>query len=163
MKKLLSVVAVFVLLLLLSACGGSEVEPRLCGISFTAEITYYNESYKGECTVSEDRELRFTLSEPESLSGYTLTLGAEGITAEYLGISFKPTVGSMPMSSVAEEFYEIYSSVGGTARKKGEQYEISGGSGAEAYTLYISPTGLPQSLVIPDERFSVYFYNVAIR
>ena len=70
----------------------------------------------------------------------------------------------MPFSSVAQDLQKIIAEIGAaeSADKKGDTYIVKGGEGALSYTLYISPTGLPQSLEIPDERFSVYFYNTAI-
>ena len=36
------------------------------------------------------------------------------------------------------------------------------GSGAQQIVLTVSPTGLVQKIEMPDERFSVTFYNVKI-
>ncbi len=163
MKKIISLVLV---LLTLSACSGkTEVKPRLVGITFNADMTYFNENYKGECVISSDGALTCKLTEPESLSGYTLTLSKEGMTAEYLGITYTPTESNMPFSGVIGEFYENISEISSSedsAKKKDDAYIIKGGKDAEAYTLYLSSTGLPQSLQLPDERFTVYFYNVTV-
>ena len=162
MKKILALILV---ILTLSACSGkNDVKPTLKGISFNADITYYNENYKGECTISEDGALTLKITEPELLSGYTVMLNGEGITAEYLGVTFTPNLSNMPVSSVITEFYEKITELANseTVEKKGDTYMIKGGKDADAYTLYISPTGLPQSLEMPDERFRVYFYNTTV-
>ncbi len=160
MKKLFSVL---ILTILLCSCGKTAVTPQLTNIGFNADICYYNENYKGECTVSEDGTIKITLSEPESLSGYTVTVGSEGMTAEYLGLSFTPTENNMSEYSVMAELYNKYMSAAAEQpEKKGDTYVIKGGTGADAYTLYISPTGLPQKIELPDERFTVYFYNARI-
>ena len=149
--------------IILCSCGKTTVTPQLTNIGFNADICYYNENYKGECTVSPDGTVKITLSEPETLSGYTVTVGKEGMKAEYLGLSFTPTENNMPQSSVITEFYNKYTAAAtATPQKSGDAYVIKGGSGTDGYTLYISPTGLPQSLQIPDERFIVYFYNTSL-
>lgn len=163
MKKILSLMLI---LLTLTACSGkTEVTPCLTGIEFNADITYYNENYKGECSVKEDGTLKFTVTEPESISGYTVTLSQNGMTAEFLGLTFVPNENNMPFSGVAGDFYEKYmSAVRGEYKpsKKGDAYIIEGGNNSEAFTLYISPTGLPQKITLPDERFTVYFYNCSV-
>ena len=159
MKKILSLLLV---LLTLSACGGKEtVKPQIYGISFTADVTYYNENYKGECEISGDGSLTLKITEPEILAGYTVTINNDGIKAEYLGIAFTPNPSNMPFSSVMQDLYKKITEIAlcDAAEKKGDTYIIKGGKDADAYTLYISPTGLPLSLDMPDERFRVYFYN----
>ena len=162
MKKVLSLLLV---LLTLTACSSkAAVKPKIYGIEFTADITYYNENYKGECKISEDGVLYLKISEPELLSGYTVTVGKDDIKAEYLGIEFKPNLANMPFSSVIQDLYKVIGEIAKceSAEKKGDTYIIKGGKDADSYTLYISPTGLPQSLEMPDERFRVYFYNTKV-
>ena len=160
MKKL---IPLLITLLFITSCGKPTATAELLGISFTAEICYYNENYKGDCTVSADGVMQITLTEPESLSGYTVTVEKDKIRAEYLGLSFTPTKNNMPQSSVMTEFYEKYIAAANTApEKKGDNLIMKGGDGIAAYTLYISPTGLPQKMTLPDERFTVYFYNTTV-
>ncbi len=161
MKKIISLVLV---LLMLTACSKKTAEPQLCGISFTADVTYYNENYKGECYFSEDKVLTFKINEPEIIAGYTVTVSAEGITAEYLGLTFTPNDGNMPFSSAVAQFYEKLCAAASAeeAKERGGEFKISGGKDADSYTLYISETGLPQKILIPDERFVVYFYNATL-
>lgn len=159
MKKILC--AILVLLTLAACSGKKEVAPLLCGISFSADVSYYNENYKGECTVSKDGALTVKITEPEELSGYTVKLSNEGITAEYLGLSFTPTANNMPASSVLSDFYRQYSAAAFSkepARSTGDGYRLSG----EGYTLWLTAMGLPQKAELPDESFCIYFYNVAV-
>lgn len=163
MKKILSVV---LCIFTLAACSNSkEISPVLGGISFNAELTYYNESYKGECTLSAENVLTCRITEPEILSGYTVTLSPEGAKAEYLGITYTPTESNMPFSGVLGEFYSTLTEIIGSeakAEKKDGVYAVSGGKDAAAYTLYVSESGLPLSIELPDERFTVYFYNTTL-
>lgn len=163
MKRIISLV---IGLLLLSGCNKAEVAPTLNGITFNADITYYNESYKGECSVSEEGVMTLKITEPEVLSGYTLTAERDKMTAEYLGLSFTPTQNNMVFSGVFGDIYNCFCEIIDTksnAKKTGDAYELSGGKESKSYTLTVSPTGLPQSLMLPDERFALYFYNVTVK
>lgn len=153
-------------MLFLCGCKGkSNTMPVLNGITFDADITYYNEAYKGSCSLLNG-VFKFTVSEPELLSGYTLTFDGDSVTAEYLGITYTPNKSNMPFSSVAGEIYQKLTEIinsSDAAVKSGDSYVIEGGQGRDAYKLYISSVGIPLSLEIPDERFTVYFYNSTIK
>ncbi len=163
MKKIISLI---IILITLAACSGKEgVKPQLCGISFTADITYYNENYKGDFTVLDNGDMTVIIREPEILEGYTVTVANGKMTAEYLGLTFVPGTGNMPFSGVLDEVYSKLTEIRGSsllANLKNGEYILKDGKDLSEYTLYVSPTGLPQRLLIPDEAFSVYFYNVSI-
>ena len=153
-------------LILLCSCGKkSEVKPNLLGISFKGEIVYFNENYTCECTVSQDGILTAKIIEPEILNGFVLTVSADKITADYLGISYTPTKNNMPFSGAIDTFYKALIDSSGqdkTVTLSGDEYTVKGKTEDLEYSLYISPTGLPQKLLLPDERFSVNFYNATI-
>ena len=158
------VVCLILLVLTLSACSGQEnIEPRLSGISFVAEISYYNEVYSAECTIDNEDTLRAVIKIPQTLEGFTLTVNKEGITAEYLGIKYRPTDGNMPFASVLEQAYKGLSlAKTGSAQKKDKTYMLTAGEGAEKVNLSLTEGGLPILLELPDERFFVEFYNVTV-
>ena len=135
------------------------------GISFKGELVYYNENYSCECSVSQDGVLTAKIIEPEILSGFVLTVTKDKITADYLGIYYTPTTNNMPFSGAIDSFYKALQECcleDKRATLSGEEYILKGDVGDLDYTLYLSPTGLPQKLLLPDERFSVNFYNVTI-
>ena len=164
MKKIICLV---IPLILLCSCGKkSEVKPLLAGISFDAEIVYYNENYACQCDISAEGVLTAKITEPEILKDFTLRVSKDGITADYLGITYTPTEGNMPFSGVVDSFYKaigkcIEEEIAATLSNN--EYTVKGDFEDLGYTLYISPTGLPQKLLLPDERFSVNFYNVSIK
>lgn len=163
MKK---IICLLIPLILLCSCGKkSEVKPNLSGISFKGEIVYYNENYSCECSVSQEGVLTAKIIEPEILSGFVLTVSKDKITADYLGISYTPTTNNMPFSGAIDSFYKALqecSTEDKRATVSGDEYILKGETEDLGYTLYLSPTGLPQKLLLPDERFSVNFYNVTI-
>lgn len=150
------------LVITLCACSGGEIKPCLGGISFTAEMVYYNESYSFEGELSVEGELTAVMTAPEELKDLKFTLNAEGTVVDYKGITYTPTAGTMPFSKTMESFYAPVKEVlqgGLTADSKGI---LTLGEGVEAATFTLSPTGLPQKLEIPDKRFCVTFYNVSL-
>lgn len=161
MKKIVSSLLVF--LLFCSCSGGKEIQPQLQGITFTAEMTYYNEVYGFDGEILSDGTLKAAITAPEELKDLNLTMNDEGITVEYKGLTYSPVEGNMPFSGVMEEVYAPIREVilsGAVADSDGV---LTGGEGVRAYTLTVSPTGLPQKLEIPDESFQIRFYNVSIK
>ena len=163
MKK---IICLLVPLILLCSCGKkSEVKPILTGISFEAEIVYYNENYSCQCDISGEGVLTAKITEPEILKDFTLRVSKDTITADYLGITYTPTENNMPFSGVVDSFYKAIGECVErelTATFSNNQYTVKGDKESLGYTLYLSPTGLPQKLLLPDESFSVNFYNVTI-
>ena len=160
MKKILFLLLIF---LTLCACsGGKSIEPKLSGVTFTAEMTHYNEVYSFSGEILSDGTLKAAVTAPEELKDINFTINDEGTTVEYKGLTYSPVEGSMPFSGIMEELYapirEIISS-GATANSEGL---LTGGEGVRAYALTVSPTGLPQKLEIPDESFNIRFYNVSV-
>ena len=164
MRKIFSVLLVLLALLLCSCSSAKEIRPYLAGISFTADMTYYNESYGFDGEIFSDGTLKISMTEPEQLKDLNITVSGEGMTVEYKGLTYSPVEGSMPFSAVLEEFYnplrEIVLSDTAVADSNGV---LTGSAGTLGYTLTVSPTGLPQKLEIPDERFTVKFYNVSVK
>ncbi|MBO5199783.1 MAG: hypothetical protein J6B93_00730 [Clostridia bacterium] len=157
------VISVFMLILLLAGCSGSKTEPSLCGISFRADMVYYNESYSFDGRISENGVLTALIIEPEELEGLEFTLDGKTTTVNYKGLIYTPVEGSMPFCRMIEDFYSpirtLLDEEGPTADSDGN---ISRGKGADAFTLQLSPMGLPQTLKMPDDRFYVTFYNISV-
>ena len=155
-----------VLCLCLVSCGIKQgVSPRLSGISFSAEIFYYNETYRCDCSINAENELLAVIKIPETLEGFTLTVSSGGVTAEYLGIKYTPTDGNMPFSGLLKQVYDrlMLVSDSGVAEKRDKTYILSLGEGADRAELHLAESGLPILLRLPDERFYVEFYNVTIK
>ena len=160
MKKILSVLLV---IMLLCSCSGGEITPHLCGIGFKAEMTYYNESYAFLGELSENGTLKAEITAPEELSELVITISHDSTTVNYKGLTYTPVEGTMPFSAMLEDFYNPIKAVidsGLTADKNGK---LTVGSGTDKAEFTLSPTGLPQKLELPDERFSVTFYNVSVK
>ena len=161
MKKIIGILLV---ILTLCSCGGKqEIKPRLQGISFTAEVTYYNEAYSLEGEILSDGTLQVAVTAPEELKGFNIHMINEDITVEYKGLTYSPIEGTMPFSGVMAELYAPIRQIVGSDIMADTEGKIKGGEGVRAYCFTFSPTGLPQKLEIPDESFEIRFYNVTIK
>lgn len=155
-----------VLLMLLCACSGErQVTPVTRGISFTAVIRYYNESYECEVEVDDECCAVVKLTEPADLSGLKFICKGESLTAEYLGLSYTPDVESMPSGAVVKTVYGILrdcSADNASAEEEDGNYSFHGKVDDCAYTVMLAPSGLPLSAQIPDESYTVEFKNVTV-
>lgn len=157
MKK---ICLVLTLVLLLCSCSSKrEITPCLAGISFTAEIVYYNESYSLDGTISKSGELTAKMKEPEELSDLKIMISESGTVVDYKGLTYTPLEGTMPFAKVISELYKpIFETIKNETAVTSSDGILKG----ENFTFKLSPTGLPLELMIPDERFQVKFYNVTI-
>lgn len=161
MKKILSIL--LICLALCSCSSAKSIVPRLSGISFTADMTYYNEVYAFDGEILSDGTMKATVTSPEELSELEFTLTGEGTTVNYKGLTYSPVEGSMPFSKIMEDIYLPIREVAlGDATADGNGI-LTGGEGSGEYSFTLSPTGLPQKLEMPDERFFVKFYNVSVK
>lgn len=159
MKKLLLIP---LCLLLLCSCSKKEIKPQLCGIGFTAQVEYYNEQYSFEGEISEDYTLTAVITAPKELKDLKITTNGAETRVEYNGLSYTPVEGTMPFSQVLCDFLTPIKEVAVTGALADSDGKLTIGSGVKKANLTLSPTGLPQSLEIPDERFLVTFLNLRI-
>ncbi len=156
----------FCLFMLITGCSPeNRVIPVLNNIEFTANIDYFNENYSCNTTIDADSVVRFEVIEPQIIEGMILIFDDSTVTAEYKGIVYTPKTETMPVSGVAFTIYNILIDAKNDAEtvfEKGKNCTVSGEVGNYKYTFTFSPSGLPISLVIPDESFKVTFENVKI-
>ena len=163
MKRYLSLVLIFLLL-----CGCSQnklVTPKVTGISFDAVVRYYNEFYTFKVTVQDDCKAILEIKEPADISGMKFVCDKDSVTAEFMGLEYKPDTESLPSGMVVRTVYKIICDANkkdvklkqdnGNCILKGKAYE-------REYELTVAPTGLPIIAKIPDESYTVDFRNVKI-
>ena len=160
MKRL---ILVFLVMACLCSCKGSEIKPQLTGISFTAELTYFNETYVLEAQIDKDATLTANIKEPEAIKDLNLTVNDKGITAEYLGLKYEANEATLPFSKTVWDVYLPLRHIitGGAAADKNGILE--GQTEELKYRLTVSPTGLPQSLEITNKKLEIRFYNIEIK
>lgn len=165
--RLKKIIAVFLIILSLCSCSGSEkkVSPILSSIAFTARINYYNEHYILNCDIDKEGVTSLCIVEPSDISGMKLIFSDSGVTAEYMGLSYTPKTERLPVLGVAEIIYRIISGINkDTALKlsEGENCVLEGRIDDRAYSFYFSPSGLPLFIEIPDNSFKIEFSDVYI-
>ncbi len=157
MKKISALILIF---LLLCGCGGGkEITPRLTGISFRAEMTYYNEEYSFLGEISGEGVLTCEMTAPDGLAEMVFTVDGGGILTEYKGLTYSPAEGSLPFAAVIEQFYSCIKEIINDPEAVADQ---KGVLKTEAYTLTVSPSGLPQRLTVRRDGFYINFYNISV-
>jgi len=160
MKKIIFIV---LSLILLCGCGDKTVTPVTRQISFTANITYYNEQFVCETNVDKDGVTQMTVVSPETLKGLSFTVNESGITAEFLGLKYTPKTENMPYSIVTYTVYELLNAAHNRKLELNEKNCIlSGKLGERPFTLTVSPAGMLLKAQIPDDSFTVEFFDMTV-
>ena len=164
MKKIISVL--FLAILFLCACGEKKiaVTPVTSGISFTAELTYYNECFEADVTVAKNGETDMEITSPDTIKGLVLHFNGEEITAKYAGLEYRADFKSLPEGACCARLYEILKDTFNedvTVNSEENSYYIMRDSKDISYKLYLGATGLPISAE-DNSGFTVNFKNVTI-
>ncbi len=159
MRKILVLILAFVLLLLCGCGKGGEITPKLMGISFKAEMTYYNENYSFTGEISDSGQLTCEMTAPEGLSGMVFTVNEEKTVTEYKGITYSPVEGSMPFAAVIESFYGCINEI---IKDPEAVADHNGILENDSCTLTVSPGGFPQKLTVQQDGFYINFYNITL-
>ncbi len=163
-----AIISALIFVSFLCGCGKSTqtATPITKGISFTADVTYYNECYTCDVNVDESGIMSAEVTSPDELKGVKLKFDGENVTAEYLGLTYTLKTDTMPLGNVALSIYNAFTDVSENSllaeRDDGNcviENEING----EKYEFTFSPSGLPLELKIPSKEFKVVFNNVTIK
>lgn len=164
MKKIIS--ALFVILTLSGCASTSKVKPQLRGITFSADITYYNESYEADVTVDKSLKTTVSFTSPDSLDGLVFEFSDDDVTVNYKGLSQKYDIDAIPEGIAATLLYEIIEDADDDDARVIEgkdTFYISGDTDGTEYRLYLGATGLPISAEDPRLGFKVNFKNVTLK
>ena len=161
MKK---VICVFLIVFLCGCSGGTKFVPQIKNIKFTAMVTFFNEYYEAQTEVSNDGTIQILVTQPSEISGLKFTCFGEDVTAEYMGLKYKPDFEGMP-NGVAKTLCSVINDANESFAEFEESngnYEMRGRVDDRAYTLLLSPSGLPISVEIPDDSYKIDFKNVTL-
>ena len=166
MKK--AVISVLMLIVFLCGCGGKNKSaiPVTKGVSFIADVTYYNECYTCDVAVDEKGIMTATVTSPEELSGVKLKFDGENVTAEYLGLTYTLKTDTMPLGNVALSIYNVFTHIaenGLTAEQDESNCIIENEIEGEKYEFVFAPSGLPLELKMPQKELKVIFNNVTVK
>ena len=163
-----AVISVLILIMFLCGCGSKNktAVPVTKGVSFTADVTYYNECYTCDVVVDENGVMTATVTYPEELSGVKLMFDGENVTAEYLGLTYTLKTDTMPLGNVALSIYNVFAHIaenGLTAEQDESNCIIENEIDGEEYEFVFAPSGLPLELKMPDKELNVIFNNVTVK
>ena len=109
MKKTFLLITVLSVIAVFCSCSkAAHITPVTRGISFTAELTYYNESYIALVTVSKNGDTDIAFTAPGTLNGLMLHFGESGVTAKYNGLEYKYDISSVPDGIACSYLYKIF-------------------------------------------------------
>ena len=156
---------VFILcsLLFLCSCSSAEVKPRLSDITFTAEMSRFNESFTFEGELDGKGNLVAKMTAPEEVKDLVLTLKDGKMTADYKGLVYSPVEGSLPFSSLLKDFHAPLLQIIREGLCANGEGKLSGKVENNEYTLFVAPTGLPQRLEMLGGNFTVRFLNIGVK
>ncbi len=162
MKKIFVLPLIFVIL-----CGCAQqktVELVLQNVSFAAEISYGDNDFACDATLTQD-SLILTVTEPQEIKGLTLTFTKNGVVTEYCDIKYEHDSATLTDAASAQILFDIISDITAqntTAEYTDENCVIEGKSHGNKYIFEFSPTGLPISLKIESLDLKIDFNNVTL-
>ncbi len=158
MKKFLCIISLF----LLAGCTAeSNIKPVTRNITFTAEMTYYNEYYEMAVEIYTNGDAKISLTHPEELKGLTFNIKNGGLSAEFDGIkietddSYKTAAVNFLYSAFKNEEQKVY--------KNDDRFFTKGKCDSGEYTMYISGTGLPLKICDSADRFEIIIKNITMQ
>lgn len=152
----------FIFVFLCSCKGANErISPVLTGISFTARISYCDQSYT--CSVTAEKngvyEVRFDAS--ETLEEQTVTFETSKVITEFAGLRHEQKNGVLndsPVGLTVSVLRDAAASQRQAVFQNGE-FLMKGKVSRMPYTVRFGASGLPISLKIPDRELYVEFQN----
>lgn len=165
--KIITAISAVLSALLLCACGAAapDITPYTKGITFTADITLYNECCSAEVTVSKEGEARFELVSPESVEGLALIFSGSEVRAEFGELEYDYSVSPLDESGMCGRLYAIIADTFDPETKATAEADliyVSGRTQDAEYRLYLGATGLPISAESANGSFTAVFKNVTV-
>lgn len=162
--ELKRVFSVLLAMLILSGCGGksTRIEPVTKGISFSCEITYYNETYECDCEVQKNGEAIFEFKYPTEIEGLRFLFSKNGVSVKYNEIEYINENITFE-NTAAHLIWDVLANVNGKAISENDVFFIEGESKEYDYRLELGSTGLPIKLKTNPDIIEVTFKNVKIK
>lgn len=159
MKKILC--SLFLVLTLCACTTKTEkITPVTKGITFFAEITYYNETYECNTEIKQNGDTTVTFSYPQDLSPLTIAYQGGEVTANYDGLEYSYSADGMPHYSVSDVIYDVFSQNFDTVFEEDDNYYVEYRKDGNDVRLYIGSSGLP--IKIESNFFTVTIKNATI-
>lgn len=158
MKKILCVVF---MLLLVGCVDTVDVKPVTQNISFTAEMTYYNEYYEMTVDISDSGNADITVTHPKELDGLRFVIEDGTLHCEFEGLRLD--VNDNHKTAAVNFLYAPFFDSNQRVYKKDSEFFVKGGCDGGEYIMYITESGLPLKLCDSADRFEVIIKNLKVK
>ena len=158
MKKLL---CIFSLLLLVGCTNPSTVKPITRNLTFSADLTYYNEFYEISGEIDQNGKMIIKISEPENLKDIVFTVTDGNIKADFKGISYN--LNSPNQTNAILFIYNAFKEEAPKVYENNNQFFTKGKFENFEYKMFIGQSGLPLEIIDSSGRFNVIFKNPTIK
>ena len=164
------------MLLILTGCArASSITPITRNLSFTAEVTYYNEFYEISGEINHNGQMTLNFLEPEALKDIVFTITDNNIKAYFKGISYdynSPQQSDVISCILSQLFcimmlisfiYNAFKEEAPTVYENDNDFFTKGKFDDFEYKLFIGQSGLPLKIIDSSGRFNVVFKNPSIK
>lgn len=166
MKKIFSLVLTVAVSVLFASCGKeTAIAPKTTGISFTADLEFFENKYEAAVTVKPDGNAEVKVTSPDTLKGLEFDFSGKAVTAKYLGLEYKYNTDEQPSVAAAAYLYEVLKDVSEKGRQitlEDGRFYADGRTENIKYRMYFGATGLPISASDEDNNFVITFKNVTV-
>ncbi len=157
MKKFLCIALLF---LLVGCTAKSNIKPVTRNITFTAEMTYYNEYYEMSVEILKNGNAKISLTHPEELNGLTFNIKNNSLEGEFNGIKIE--TGDSFKTAAVNFIYAAFKDENQTVYKNDNRFFTKGKCDGGEYTMYLSGAGLPLKICDSADRFEIIIKNTTI-
>lgn len=158
MKKLL---CIFSLLLLVGCTNASTIKPVTRNLTFTAELTYYNEFYEISGEINQNGKMTLKILQPDDLKDITFTVTNGNIKADFKGLSYN--LNSPNQTNAISFIYNAFKDEAPKVYENNNEFFIKGQFDNFEYKMFIGQSGLPLEIIDSSGRFNVIFKNPGIK
>lgn len=159
MKRVFSVI--LVLLLLCGCKSQTKITPLKTGISFSANATYYNESYECDCDIQKNGDMTVAFSYPTEIEGLKFVFSKNGVSVNFKEIEYVSDKIVFE-NSVASLLYEVLSKDDIKVYERDDVFYFEGVNNDFEYKLEFGATGLPIKITTKPDVAKIEFKNVKI-
>lgn len=148
------------MLMLVGCSNTANIKPVNRNISFTAEMTYYNEYYEMMVEIDESGNTTIKITHPDEIKNLVFEFKDGKVTSLFNGIecdvsdSYKTTAVNFIYTAFHNEKQIVY--------KNKDRIFAKGKCDGGEYTLYLTEAGLPLKICDSLNRFEIIINNLTI-
>lgn len=157
MKKIVSFFLCLIIIYTFSGCKkNSEILPITSDFSFTADVTYNNETFCYKAEIIPKTDNKIMLKSTDTATNITYTFFGQQITEELFGIKNTRDISSLPESSVLDLLYFVFSDIrenSKTVTNTDNEYFIESKIMKYDYKITFGASGIP--IDIHEKNFNI--------